>query len=114
MNNLHYYTFLVQNMINARNKIYDFKLCLMDRKNNEDENTDLKAKELRNLFAALTECIFNSVEALCELYFSLDENDQILKNRIINLHKEEVAQLGQSYKIKETYNFIHKFLELKI
>jgi hypothetical protein len=110
MNNLHYYTFLVQNMINAKNKIYDFKLCLMSHK--VDEDTGLEG--MANLFATLTECILNSLEAICELYFSLEENDQILKNRIINLHKLEVAQMVQFCKTKEEYCFIHKFLELQI
>jgi len=114
MNNLHYYTFLVQNIINTRNKIYDFKLCLMNHKVDEDTGLEERAEELRNLFIALTECILNSLEAICELYFSLDENDQTLKNRIINLHKLEVAQMVQFCKIKEEYYFIYKFLELQI
>lgn len=108
MNNLHYYTFLVQNMINARNKINEFKLNLMADKLPKD------TEKLKISLGSLIEELFNSCEALCELYFSLDENDQILKNRIINLHKIEVEKLNQIREVGGEYNFIHKFLELKI
>lgn len=107
MNNLHYYTFLVQNTINARNKVNDFGTYLKTDKPEKD------GKRLRLVFNSLIEDVFNSFEAICELYFSLDKTDQILKNRIINLHKGEIGKLSGLSEVREDYCFIHKFLELK-
>jgi Sec7-like guanine-nucleotide exchange factor len=107
MNNLHYYTILVQNTINARNKVNDFGTYL------KTDISEKDGKSLRLTFNSLIEGVFNSFEAICELYFSLDENDQTLKNRIINLHKAEIGKLSELGEVKEDYCFIHKFLELK-
>ena len=111
MNNLHYYTFLVQNVINTKCQIMDFGLEII-----QIDTQNVKAGVLTNILKTKEEELLNHFESICELYFSLDENDQILKNRIVNLHKVEVEQLSETYKekLKESsaYVFIHKFLDL--
>jgi len=112
MNNLHYYTFLVQNVLDTKGQIMDFGLEII-----QIDLANVKAGILSDILKTKEEELLNHLEAVCELYFSLEENDQILKNRIINLHKIEVEQIAEIHKDKlskeqSAYVFIHKFLGL--
>ena len=111
MNNLHYYTALIQNVLNTRHKINEIGLKVYG----QELSSDYK-KGLNSVLKALTEELFNHFEAICELYFSLNIvssiEDHCLQKRIINLHKVEISKLSQIGEVKESYNFIHKFLEL--